>query len=111
MARSANGIVYAAEILNLEYTRELEHLSRRMAAKNANKRQNSLYCYVILETQEVKDRAAHFAYPAKDESRIVLKKLPYSLIESDRISIRNEILGEGAPIPLELISLVSGLAE
>lgn len=96
-------LIYAAKILSLGDTSKIVRLNntRGQTAGDAN----SIFCYVLLKTDSLKDRAAHFHNTGKEDLTI---NPIYPLDETDLKSIKNEI--ETSPaIPQILKELTSGI--
>lgn len=99
-------ITYAALICSPTHS---EQLQKMFLNKNKNGalvdriNQSTTYYFVILETVEYKDRAAHFGKP-ENEARADVQKIS-RLSEEDVERLKSEILSSGAPQKLkDLIS-------
>lgn len=110
LAKTAE-VVYAAEILSIDNTSKLERAyASRMARPDKHQvLENIIYCYVILETDEVKDRAAHFLNAQKDEVQFGFDSLFCSLNDHDKKQIKEEILRKDTAIPGLLRELVNNI--
>jgi hypothetical protein len=93
-----DGLVYAAEILNEVKGRSILTLEARLGEKK--KSGEILFCYVILQTEEFKNRMAHL-HGAKDgDANIQFDFTSASLSNEDLVCMKREIM-EG-PLPLIL---------
>lgn len=99
--------IFAAKILDKDLTKEIEESYKNALSKNKELALRlTLYCYVILTTEEVKDRMANFAKTDGYSSDKVIRKLPFSLNENDKKDILEEILQSHA-VPLGLKELMN----
>jgi len=100
-----DGLVYAAEILSDASGRRILTLeAKRGEKKNAGE---ILFCYVILQTEEFKNRMAHL-YGARDgDANLQFDFTSSSLEKDDLICMKREIM-EG-PLPLILKEAVKGI--
>lgn len=103
-------ITYAAEILNPQSSSRVDGLYQKKLANGTidKSEQNILYCYVILQTKEFKDRAAHFAKTGKDGFNSYIDKLTNTLDTKDLQSIIDEISTKNV-IPEELKELIKSI--
>ena len=104
-------VLYAAQILNPEISGRIDKVyqSKIYNGKLTKVLEgNILYCYVILQTEEFKDRMAHFATTGKDGFSPLLEKLPLQLNKEDLKAIKAEIVEKNA-IPLALKELVKSI--
>lgn len=105
-------ILYAAEILNLCLSKEIDGAYQRAIARNRRIDQNILYCYVKLQTEELKERLAFLGGAGKDKSidyYDLFRKLPIVLRKEDLKQVYNEIVRDKSPLPIELKELVGEL--
>ncbi len=109
LAKTAE-VLYAAQILDEERTKVIKDLDNLRASKpDAQKyRSNPLYCYVVLSTEEFKDRMAHFGVPTQDG--IIIDKTGLVLNKEDIRALQRDICDPGAPVANELKQLVNDLA-
>ena len=101
--------IYAAKILDRETTKELIK-NYEVKSKNPRNRTNEkpIYCFVILTTDEFKDRAAHYGAPDMPTD-IAIE--PFSMLnESDLNKLKKEII-EDANTPLVLRKTLKELFE
>lgn len=97
-------IVYVARILPIEDSKKLDNLCNSEIRKNKTNTSNFLLCYIILTTDELKDRAAFFAKPELDNYMSIFKKLSITLNIDDLKDLKKEILDTRAtPIGLKEI--------
>lgn len=97
-------ITYAAQILNYSQWQKIQALydykmSKGKMSKPAEN--NILYCYVILHTKELENKAAHFAQTARS-FEMFIEKLPFSLNKEDKKAIIEEITNKNNPVPIGL---------
>lgn len=99
-------ILYTAEILNKEFS---QNINRLYELKQKNPRNNCdiiLYCFVILSTEEFKDRMVHFNKVARDEDSLAFNSIRQNILcEDDLKDIKQEITTSNH-IPQELKDLV-----
>ncbi|MDP3934862.1 MAG: hypothetical protein Q8Q46_01430 [Candidatus Giovannonibacteria bacterium] len=102
-------ILYVAAILNKEDTSRVntryENLERN--GKIDQYKDHPLYCFVMLTTEEFKDRMANFYRPGHDESNLNFGGILCSLNVRDLKDIKSEILK--GPVPKELQELVKNI--
>lgn len=97
-------INYVAKILSVEDSKRLNCFCNSQISKNISKTDTWLYCFIVLTTEEIKDRAAQFAKPELDEYNCVFHKRPIVLNDNDLNNLKNEILNTRAtPIALKEI--------
>ncbi|MCR4311060.1 MAG: hypothetical protein NUV54_00605 [Candidatus Taylorbacteria bacterium] len=93
--------IFAAKILDHENSRILESISKRSSDK-------PLYWYVILTTDEFKDRAAHLMKTQQDIGiEPLLDWVGGSLNETDLKDLKSEIMKDGSPVPKGLKKILS----
>jgi len=101
-------ILYAAQILDVEKTRQIKRLDDHRARRpDANRFENILYCYVMLSTEEFKDRMAHFGDPTLDG--IVIDKTGVALNTEDMRTLKNDLCDPRTLVAGELKQLVRDL--
>ncbi len=102
-------ILYAAQILGVNESQQIDgQFKKRIAqGKDSKFQQWSLYCYVMLQTQEFKQRMAHMNRTGKDDFGLVIEKLPLVLAPVDIKCLKEEILKAGSPLPIELKEIVN----
>jgi len=97
-------IIYVAKILSIEDSKRLNCFCNLQISKNISKTDTWLYCFVLLTTEEIKDRAAQFAKPELEEYNCVFHKRPVVLNDNDLKNLKNEILNTRVtPIALKEI--------
>jgi len=102
-------IVYAAKILDKITTNTLKEMSDRVEVKNSNRKKNPAYSFVILQTENFKDRAAHFRRTDNTEHRASSFDVVGTLNKTDCLQIKNEIILKDSAVSLGLIEIVKGL--
>ncbi|MFA6228205.1 MAG: hypothetical protein WC668_03380 [Patescibacteria group bacterium] len=104
---SGDGVDFAARILNTFNTNQIVELDNRKAMGHGANRTNSnpLYCYVILQTDEYKNQAAHFKDSQYDSGRLMFEKTG-SLCAEDQQEIKKKIIDPASPIPLGLRDII-----
>jgi len=88
-------LTYAAKILNDEFAKKIEGLYNKkesLGQMSSVIESNILYCYVILQTKEVKNKMAHFQQTTKDSTDLICDKLPIALNKADLKRIKEEIM-------------------
>lgn len=88
-------IIYAARILSVPDTEKLEKRYTQLEAQNLpNLGKMSVYSYVVLETTQLKRRAAHFH---GTDSTIFSELIPLNITlnKEDLIRIKDEITKDG----------------
>ncbi len=103
-------VIYAAEILSKESTEKINTLYEIKEKKGHMHKvsDNVLYCFVMLETQDFKDRMAHFKSTANDNGDIVLD-IHCSLDSSDLKAMKIEIMSKTSAVPIKLKKIVQEL--
>lgn len=106
----SDDIVFAAKILNLEDSKLIDQFCQNKIKKNSpHIETNLLYSYVILETKELKQRAAHFKDTGNENfEKLFFTPLPISLCEEDLKAIKDEITKKRC-ISLRLKELVKDI--
>lgn len=106
----ADEIIYAAEILNSEYTKKVRLMYEQKVKTNSIEKvkNNVLYCFVILDTEAFKGRMAHFARTEGNEFAPNFDVID-SLDADDLADIKNEIIAENTAVPIRLKEIVKSL--
>lgn len=99
-------VVYVAKILGTELSIQLSKECSRRITRNV-KIERPLYCFVVLTTEELKNRVAHFGKPEKNP-QIIFNKLSISLNDQDLINLKREIENSRAA-PFGLRESISNL--
>ena len=102
-------VTYAAWILPKQETSELEKLSNKISSdpiKKQRLKEDPFYCYVVLQTKEFKERAAHCGKSANEPMKLD-SLIDIKLDKKDLLSIKKEIM-EG-PVNSELKDLVKDI--
>lgn len=105
-------IIYTAQILSVEKTRKIEDLVGKLTSRGRDFKldNNVLFCYVMLETKELKNRCAHLKDAGRDNYMYVLiEKLLIELTLKDKKNLKAEIVRKNA-ISIELKELVEKLS-
>lgn len=102
----ADDIIYAARILDEDLSKRILFESEKAASRGKQVDSMPVYCFVILKTQDFKNRAAYFGSP--DFSGICSDRKICSLVEDDIASIKKEILASRG-VPEKLKELVRQL--
>lgn len=101
-------IIYLANILDKEITKQLKQREESLISQsgpNIERKLNSLvFCYIMLETEEFKGKAAHFGKPGYDNSLNLINKLAVRLSKEDIANLRNAVIQR--PPNVELKELV-----
>ena len=103
-------IFYTSQILAEKETKQINDLfEKRCRGQNRERlKRHPLYCYVILKTEEFKNRMAHFKNTGQDELGLI-DKTGNTLNEEDLREIKKEIINPNSPLPRELKQLVATL--
>jgi len=102
--------IYVAQILSpidSDKVRKLCEAKLKQTKNSILLKSNPLYCYVVLRTEEFKERLAHLHQSQKNETDIIVEEVLCTLNEGDLKEIKEEIL-TGA-VPLELRELVKNI--
>mgnify|MGYP001579452016 FL=1 len=96
---------YTARILDYDLTKDIERVSRIASAggdraARVKNLKSQLFCYVILSTEEFKNRAANYATGASSNLTFDLRG---SLNDEDRKNLKEAIIKDEAYIAPELI--------
>ena len=103
--------VFAAEILSIKLSSQIENRYKQICWQNSTiKENNVLYCYVVLRTEEYKDRLAHLGLANKNNIDFdkLINKLTITLDIKDKKEILNEIK-QARAIPLGLKEVVKDI--
>lgn len=101
-------IIYAAKILDKEKTDQVLKLCDKQykyAPNNEKIKSNVLYSFVMLSTDEFKDRMAHFEGTDKNNIEPSFDIIG-SLNEKDLKAVKHEILDRSSAVPLKLKDMV-----
>lgn len=104
-------IVYAAKILGKENTDKVYGLYKRKINGKSNTekiKSNVLYSFVILTTDEFKDRMAHFSNTDKNNIEPSFDIIG-SLNETDLKAVKHEILDKSSAVPLKLKDMIKDI--
>ena len=102
-------IIYAARILDKITTNTLKEMSDRVETKNSNRKKSPAYSFVILQTENFKDHAAHFGRTDSSEHQSSRFDVIGTLNKTDCLQIKNEIILKDSAVSLGLIEIVKGL--
>jgi hypothetical protein len=103
-------IIYVAQILSpidSDKVRRMCEVKLKQAKNSILLKNNPLYCYVVLRTEEFKERLAHFHQSQKNETDLIVEEVVCTLNKDDLKDIKEEILA-GA-VPLELKGLIKDI--
>lgn len=103
-------VIYAAEILNHEFTQKVKTMYERKVQSNSIEKvkNNVLYCFVILDTEAFKGRMAHFARTDGNSFDLTFD-IAGTLNEKDLSAIKTEILAENTAVPIRLKEIVKSI--
>lgn len=104
--------IYAAQILPLDLSRQIQQKHNKVlrdTRKAMIAKHNILYCYVVLKTDNFKERIAHFADSEHDETSLILGPPIDTLEDCDLNAIREEILDDYSMVPRELKKLIKDI--
>lgn len=99
--------IYAAQVLTPEDTEKVNRLFNIREASN-RPTISTLYCFVILQTADFKDRAAHLQNTGNISFTNLIEKLSVSLDIEDLKNIKMEIVRKNT-ISIELKELVQDI--
>jgi len=95
--------IFAAKILDHVQSRYLDNKFNSAATKGVQRASlaeaSPMYCYVLLQTQEYKERAAHYGNSGKDDLSGVFTRCN-ALCDEDVALLKREIADSGAPAKL-----------
>jgi hypothetical protein len=103
------GIIYTAQILDKENSYHIKKQFNKIS-KNSKEsyrlRQNKLYCFVELQTEEFKERVAHYGYPDQNDSQDFFNNIISSLNIEDKTKLHKELLEDTIFVPEILRELI-----
>jgi len=100
-------IIYAAKILDEEKANQILKLEERRI-RSPKMQNHVLYSFVILSTNEFKNRMAHFN--RTDENNISASFDIVGLLNrEDMIKVKEEILNENSAVPIELKEMIKDI--
>jgi hypothetical protein len=99
-------VVYAAEILNKEFSNRLKKICANAAInskKSYSVSQNQMYCFVELQTKEYMQRVAHYGFsPALNAEGGILSDVIGRLCTEDIKELYTEISKDDLAVSLDL---------
>jgi hypothetical protein len=99
-------VIYAAKILPRDLTKELDSRCQRLISRNKSTPQNGIiFCYVILTTDELKDRAAFYGKPELNMFRLLSKNSKCFLNNEDLVKLKDDILNSRS-VPVGLREII-----
>lgn len=107
---STSDQIYTAKILDLNLSRKINRSYNSAIRRNREiALRNLLYCFVVLTTQELKDRMASLTKTDMYRFEREMRKSRISLNKKDLTSLKEEIISSrGVPIILkELVSILN----
>ena len=104
-------IIYVAKILNRDDTQMLENWRKSSEEKELMGMKTKIiedptYYYVMLQTSDFKDQAAHLGRTQQEIYFSQMDKLDIKLADEDMLTIRNEIINSKL-IPIALKKIVT----
>jgi len=103
--------LHAALILDENITKQFVRLEENRIKRSANGllKESTAFCYVILETSDLKGRACHFSNTQSDSNKYAnISSMNIKLIASDLKRIKDEIMTK--PVSKELRDLVKDIS-
>ena len=100
-------VVYAVEILNKDYSREVTRLASREARRGDRSVDKLVFCFVELSTERFKERVAHLAKAGRGEANIEFDEVEDCLSAEDKDAIKKELVDNSRFFATELIETVS----
>lgn len=100
-------VVYAAKILDEEKTNQILKLEKRRI-RNAKIKNHVLYSFVILSTDEFKNRMAHFNNTDKNNIEPTFDIIGL-LNKKDMKEVKEEILYKNSAVPIRLKELIKDI--
>ncbi len=86
-------LIYVAKILPHDLSKQLNNRCQSLISRNKQTEIGGfLYCYIMLTTDELKDRAAVYGKPEIDILNLVFNKLPYFLNDKDLNVLKKDII-------------------
>lgn len=107
---SKDNTIHAARILNPNHSRQLVRLYEDKVKKNKHidiLQATSIYCYVVLQTEEVSDRLCHLHGTEREGIFDFITPLSVKLCKEDIRKIYDEIMKK--PVSLELKKMVQDI--
>lgn len=99
--------VYAAKILDKEKTDQVLKLDKRRM-RNEKVKSNVLYSFVVLSTNEFKNRMAHFSNTDKNNIEPSFDVIGL-LNKNDLKEVKGEILYKNSAVPIKLKELIKDI--
>lgn len=94
--------LFAAKILDKELTRKLKQRVEKNIANNTYDSNLTIYSFVELQTEDLKERVAHFARTGDESfSRVIFEPLGVELCVEDLRNIKEEIASKRVPNKLK----------
>ncbi len=105
-----DGIIYAAKILNEEEADKIQRVYNNRCKNNSAEKvkHNVLYSFVILSTDDFKNRMAHFYNTDKNKFELFFDII-CSLNKNDQKEIWKEISSENSAVPIKLKQLIKDI--
>lgn len=100
-------IVYAAKILDKEKADQILRLDK-LKTRNEKIKNNVLYSFVILSTDEFRDRMAHFYNTDKNNIEPSFDIIGL-LNKKDMKEVKNEILYKNSAVPIKLKEMIKDI--
>ena len=100
-------IVYAAKILDKEKADQILKLDK-LKTRNEKTKNNVLYSFVILSTDEFRNRMAHFYNTDKNNIEPSFDIIGL-LNKKDMKEVKNEILYKNSAVPIKLKELIKDI--
>lgn len=98
-------VIYVAKVLTEEDSSNLHKYCESQIRKNAQNTDKWLFCYVMLTTEELKDRVAQYGKPELDGFKKVFKKLAIMLSKKDLEKLKKDIVNSRV-VPIGLREIV-----
>jgi hypothetical protein len=100
-------VIYAAEIFDQATTDRFVQLYEKKDRAGKVNPNSQVFCFVILQTEDFKQRIAHLANTNRNE--VVFEEVLCKLNKHDLKEIKEQILMESSAVPLLLKSLVKDI--
>lgn len=100
-------IVYAVEILNKDYSREVMRLASKDARRGDRSVDKLVFCFVELSTERFNERVAHMAKAGRGEATIEFDEVEDCLLAEDKEAIKKELVDNSRFFATELIETIS----
>lgn len=95
-------VIYVAKILSTENSKKLNNYCTSQVQKNCPNTDTWLLCFIMLTTEELKDRAAQFGKPELEDYKEIFHKLSIYLNNRDLVNLKKEVLNtRTTPIALK----------